>query len=446
MRAFIEKLASDIGISPPECWATLADIELARRFLLGINRYFFQTYKGIGTVRFQDEELQYFSEFHKYWEGHHEQILNPQIDRPRAVLAARAMDAAFKRYGCQVFSVQHNTRGLNPRAIAQVRFFTSNQDFREPPTNQYGKYLDDPTKFGEDFIERDPEDFLRFLGTARLSQSDKRVDFARNAARFLLDRKATAFEICQKFGNDAVAIRQALVDQPNMGYGFKKANMFIRDMVELGVWLDIKNFAEIDVASDINTMKLALRTGILKTDIPLVSSFLDIFCYQYGCVDSMSAKAWRTVWEEWRKLPENNSPSSPCQMDFLIYRIGREYCKDNVVEYHCERGHSFYHFNAQVRICRVCSSTWRSKATPGQRFLPCQIAVQNLPRDSGQLLLDDENLLAIFGGICIFEGVCSPKAAAFRLLEPPKSISVKGQTSWTNSYSDRERGGGGMMG
>ncbi len=31
-------------------------------------------------------------------------------------------------------------------------------------------------------------------------------------------------------------------------------------------------------------------------------------------------------------------------------------------------------------------------------------------------------------------------------LNPPKSIYIKGQTSWTNSYAYREKGGGGMMG
>lgn len=50
-------------------------------------------------------------------------------------------------------------------------------------------------------------------------------------------------------------------------------------MVVLSIWKDYKNFEQIDVASDRNTMKVALRTGILKTEIPLVSSFLDIFCY-----------------------------------------------------------------------------------------------------------------------------------------------------------------------
>ena len=53
--------------------------------------------------------------------------------------------------------------------------------------------------------------------------------------------------------------------------------MFLRDMIVLGVWEKPKNFDKIDVASDINTVKVALRAGILKTAIPLVSSLLDIF-------------------------------------------------------------------------------------------------------------------------------------------------------------------------
>lgn len=52
--------------------------------------------------------------------------------------------------------------------------------------------------------------------------------------------------------------------------------MFLRDMVVLGIWQNVDGFDKIDVASDINTIKVALRTGIIKTEIPLVSSFLDI--------------------------------------------------------------------------------------------------------------------------------------------------------------------------
>ncbi len=443
---FIREINSRLGVVLPEQWQTLSDTEIAQHFLQGVNRYFFQTYRGLGTTDFQGEELQYFSEFHKYWEANHQAILNAQINRPQAQLAAQALSDAVKKYGNAILNVTHEARGLSPQAIAQVRFFTANQDFREPPENQFDKYLDDPTRFDAHEIAESPADYLEFLGMTKLSQTDKRLDFARNAARFLLDNNITAVEIAQCFGNNAIQIRDALVNASNIGYGLKKANMFIRDMVELGVWPDLEHFDRIDVASDINTMKLALRARILRTDIPLLSSFLDIFCYQYGYIDEMSAKAWRTVWQEWQTLDAGTAPRSPCLMDFLLYRIGREYCKDNLVEYQCEAGHIFYHFGARLRKCRVCNRRQRSVAFPIARQLPCQVDAESLPRENGELLLPASNLLRTFDGVCIFEDVCQPKTETFRQLDPPKSISIKGRTSWTSAYSDRERGGGGMMG
>jgi hypothetical protein len=228
-----------------------------------------------------------------------------------------------------------------------------------------------------------------------------------------------------------------------MGYGRKKTDMFIRDMVALGVWSNLSNLDVVDVASDRNTMKLALRTRILQTDIPLLSSFLDIFGYQYGYIDAMSAAAWRAVWEEWKKIEPKTAPSAPCMMDFLLYRIGREYCDDKLVQFVCENGHRFFHFGARLKLCRQCRST----LTPVRRLIPCQTQAELLPRDEeGQLLLDESNLLRTFNGVCIFEAACRPKSSDFRKLSPPKAISIVGRTGWTDSYAYRDEGGGGMMG
>ncbi|MBC7234161.1 MAG: hypothetical protein H5T68_13065 [Chloroflexi bacterium] len=443
---FIEDLNRRIGIALPEVWTALTEVQLAQRFLERLNEYFFQTYEGIGTVTFEGDELLYFSEFHKFWEAHHQEILQARIDRTQARMAAQALSDAIKRYGRAILSVTHETHGLPPQAIAQVRFFTANQEFRSPPKDQFGKYLENPLRFEAQEVANDPMGFLQFLGITRLSQTDKRLDFARNAAKFLLDNEMTAFAMAQRFGNNAVAIRNALISMPNMGYGLKKANMFIRDMVELGVWQDLEDFDEVDVASDINTMKLALRTRILRTAIPLLSSFLDIFCYQYSYIDQMSARAWRTVWEEWQQVDPNTAPLSPCQMDFLLYRIGREYCNEKLVRYVCEKGHVFYHFGAGMKHCRLCyAKGQRVRAQAIERLLPCQVDSADLPREGGHLLLNAENMLYTFDGVCIFEPVCKPKEEDFHALNPPKSISVKGQTSWTNSYAYRNRGGGGMM-
>ncbi|MDP3105118.1 MAG: hypothetical protein Q8M95_10995 [Candidatus Methanoperedens sp.] len=444
---FVENVNKKMGFSLPDSWTGLTDVQLAQLFLGKINEYFFQTYNGIGVTTFDGEELKYFSEFHKFWETNHKEIINVKISTEQAQLVAQALSNAIRKYGEKILGVTHQTSGLQPKAIAQVRFFTANQDFREPPENQFGKYFDDPTRFDAQEIADNPEDFLKFLGTTRLSQTDKRLDFARNAANFLLEKNITAFDIAKYLNNDAAQIREALVNTANMGYGFKKANMFIRDMVELGVWPNLTNFDKIDVASDINTMKLALRAQILQTDIPLLSSFLDIFCYQYGHIDEMSAKAWRKVWEEWKNFDPSTVPLSPCQMDFLLYRIGREYCKELIVQYECLNRHVFYHFGAQLKNCPICNRKKdKISANPKKRLLPCQLESSELPRENNKLLLREDNLLRIFDGKCILESVCNPKAKDFCALNPPKSISIKGQTSWTSSYADREKGGGGMMG
>ena len=446
-KEFVEELNQRMGISLPKSWTNLTEVRLAQRFLEKFNKYFFQTYEGIGTTTFNSEELQYFSEFHKFWEAHHKEILNVRIDRKQTQLAAQALSSAKKKYGADILKVTRDTIGLNPEAVAQVRFFTANQDFREPPKNQFERYFEDPTRFDAEEIAAEPADFLKFLGMTRLSQTDKRLDFARNAAQFLLDRDISAYSIPEYFNRDAVQIREVLINAPNIGYGPKKANMFIRDMVELKIWSNIKNFDRINVASDINTMKLALRTRILQTDIPLLSSFLDIFCYQYSHIDEMSAEAWRTVWQQWKSLAHSTAPLSPCQMDFLLYRIGREYCDDIVVQYVCDKGHGFYHFGARLKNCPTCKKEKkRTQAQVRRRFLPCQIDPSELPREGGNLLLKEGSLLKVFDGLCIFESVCKPKTEEFCALNPPKSISIKGQTSWTNSYAYREQGGGGMMG
>ena len=436
-----------MGLIVPKGWPGKDNLTAARTLIRLLNEYFFQTHEGIGNTNFEGHELQYFSPFHRFWERNHRVIIDAIIDRSQAKIAAKSLSEAVKKYGDSILRVTHETHGLPPTAIAQVRFFTANQDFRQPPEDPYKNYKKDPRRFDAAAIAADPARFLQVLGATRLSQTDKRLDFARNAAGFLLDGQIPAYDVASRYHNDAGSIKDVLTQIPNAGYGAKKANMFVRDMVELGVWPHLRNTETIDVASDINTMKLALRTRILRTEIPLISSFLDVFSHQYAYVDEASAQAWRAVWEEWKKLDTETAPRFPGQMDFLLYRIGREYCLQNLVKYECPQGHTFYHFGAGLRNCRVCAlEAQRSRATPVAKLLPCQVHSKELPRVGGVVSLPEGNLLRTFNGVCILEGTCMPKSSVFHTFDPPKSISIKGQTGWTNSYAWKERGGGGMMG
>lgn len=444
LRDIVENFQNKTGKILLDDWETiLDDIVFARLLLERLNSHFFQIEEEVGISALDRIEYQYLPAFHKYWETHHPEIINARIDRQQARLAARALHEASRVYGSSIFDVMLDTHGLPDDAIAQVRFFTANQDFRKPSEDQFGKYLEDHTQFDKRVILDDPARFLDFMGISSSSQTDKRLDYAKHAAEFLMERDIIAYEIAAYFDNDAKMIRDAFLENVGMGYGRKKTDMFIRDMAVLGVWPELTNLHEIDVASDRNTMKLALRTQILQTDIPLLSSFLDIFGYQYGYTDSMSAAAWRAVWEEWQAIDPATAPSAPCMMDFILYRIGREYCDDKLVEFVCENGHNFFYFGAQKKLCVEC----RAKITPVQRILPCQAEAEQLPRyENGALQLNESNLLRVFDGRCIFESTCRPKSPEFRKLSPPKAISIIGRTGWTESYAYKDEGGGGMMG
>jgi len=443
VKEFARRIAEKIGMEVPSNWKSMDEIQVARRFLDGINRYLYQKKSELGATEVNGEEFHYFSAFHKYWESAHKDILNLRVSEEQTRIAAEALQQAVSIYGVRLLERPLPTLGLLPEQVAQVRFLTANQDFRKPPENQFEKYLDDKEQFAAETVASDPAAYLNFMNFTKLSQTEKGLDFARNAAGFLLKNNITAYEIAQFCGNDAAKVRKILVTAENTDYGSKKANMFIRDMIAWRVWPDLNNIDAIDVASDTNTMKIALRARILVSEIPLLSSLLDIFCYQYEYVNEMAALAWRQVWKDWVALPGSHAPVSPCLMDFLIYRVGKDYCKDILVKYKCESGHDFYYFYARKRICSIC--TEQKKVQPEERLLPCQIPSSELPRKGGNLLLNDKNLLFKFNGKCLFEDTCLPRSASFVKYEPPRSISIKGETGWTSAYAEEGVGGGGLM-
>jgi hypothetical protein len=447
IKSLLQTVLYELGISDLPQLRKQGDIEVSRIFLKILNEYFFQTYDDIGMTHFEEEELEYFSEFHKFWEANHKKIIDARVISEKATKTAHLLSKAVRTYGDGILKVRMDARGLRPEQIAQVRFFTANQDFRVPPEDQFELFIKSSSAFDEKIIFDDPEQFLKRMKITKLSQTDKRISFAKNAADFLIGKGIIPFQIAEAFDYDAVKIRQALIDTKNMGYGHKKANMFIRDMVELGVWERLDRYDMIDVASDINTMKLALRTGILKSSIPLFSSFIDVFCHQYSYIDERSAAAWREVWKDWKDQDPDTAPSSPCEMDALLYGIGRDYCKRILREYECADGHTFYHFSGRLKKCRVCMpNKHRANASVKSAHMPCQVEPSLLPRKKGKLYFSKDNRLADFDGKCIFDDVCRPKDPGFVAFDPPKSISIKGRTGWTSSHAQRDRGGGGMMG
>lgn len=417
----------------------------ARKVVKSINDFLYTNYRGIGTTLELGEYREYFSDFHKFWEAHHKEILDCKVDDEKCELVADALRAIYVKTDGDAFKELYDTCGLSKPEICRVRFLTANQDFRG--SLNFSKvanvFLSDKTIFDEDVIFEHPDDFLHSIGILSLSQNDKRISYAKTIAGFLLNKGTSPYNLIDLYKRDVSLLREAIIGCEGSGYGNKKTDMFLRDMVVLGVWKNVSGFDKIDVASDINTIKVALRTGIIKTEIPLVSSFLDIFCYQYSYIDTMNALAWRKVWEIWNKKYPSECIDSPCLIDYFVYNvIGKQFCKEILYLFECEtKEHTFFWHSHQNRRCQVCKDKGlkNNKATRINQIIPCAseegyIAIEN--SEYVRSLPEEQKFSE-----CPFKEICQEN----RYLQPPKSISILGQTGWTTAYARKNEGGGGLM-
>lgn len=420
-------------------------IDEARKVVKCINDFLYTNYPGIGTTFELGEYREYFSDFHKFWEAHHEEILDCKIDNKKCELVADALHSVYVNTDGDAFSELYDTCELSHEDICRVRFLTANQDFRGSRgfSTLAKKFRADNSVFDEEIIYDDPADFIREIGISNLSQNDKRITYAQTISKFLLDNHCSPFGLIDRYDRDISKLREAILSCEGSGYGNKKTDMFLRDMVVLKVWDNVTGFEKIDVASDVNTIKVALRTGIIKTEIPLVSSFLDIFCYQYGYIDIMNANAWRRVWEIWCNKYPSECIESPCLIDYFVYKvIGKQFCKEILYLYECEtKEHQFFWHSPSTKKCQVCLNNGikNIKATRIARMMPCtnpegHLAIRETPY---VMSLQEEKKF----NACPFQEICQEN----RNLQPPKSISILGQTGWTTAYSRKDEGGGGLM-
>lgn len=435
--AFCEALKSIVDKHP------LLNIDAAREVVQQLNEFLYTTHPNIGTIQTLGTTFNYFSDFHKFWHQHHKEILNCQIDDHCCELVADALHSVYLRTSGTAFHSVYNTCGLSKEDVCRIRILTANQDFRGSRsfTDLASVFLSDPSTFDENNIETDPATFLKYIEVGGLSQNDKRLSYAQNISRFLLSHRCSPYDLIDCYNRDIFALRNDII-QSNSGYGNKKADMFIRDMVVLGIWTNVTGFENINVASDINTIKVALRTGIIKTEIPLVSSFLDIFCYQYGYIDDMNAAAWRRVWEIWTEKYPRETVASPCLMDYFVYNVvGRQFCKESLAIFQCTNGHEFRWHSARNSTCQVCYNHGirRVPATLVHKCMPCEdkdgrIAILNT--DYVKSSPENQKFTE-----CPFSNICRDK----KHLMPPKSISIMGQTGWQSAYAKKGDGGGGLM-
>jgi hypothetical protein len=393
---FLKDLISTANINIAEDIFEIKDeYEFAANALHEISEYFYQSNASL--------EKKYFSEFHEYWEKHHRDIIDPQIDEENCYKIALALEKIYKE---NIIKVQLDTLDLSKSQIADVRYFTTIQDFKidiNAKVNPFRLYKKHPEVFEAKEILKDQNNIdrlLHYIGAD--DQGDKRRKWMQKAAQLLLEKyDGKAINIAEENDNDVLAVIGALTEgQDKYGYSIKKVNMLIRDLIDLNVWTKLRNVEYLDTMSDQNTMRIALRTGILKTRTPLLSSLLDVYCYQYSLIDEYNRKAWREVWLQWAKIKNNNRPNTPASFDYLIYRMGKKACK---------------------KVARICAPNAKIKENTYKK-------------------LSDQDKLIFKDGHCMFNSICKNEN---KILNPPRSISQKQKTGWDNAKTN-EGGGGGL--
>lgn len=405
---------------------TLTDEEKAE-LLDTINSFFYQSPDG-----------KHISEFQIFWKEKAEDVMGFEVDKSRCKKIASKLEDLHEKVESKgrKITIQEDTSGLSEMQIANARYFTAAQDwgftFRSSP---YEIARKKPEVFEpKNIIKNHPkpaDEMLDALG-AKSQREGKRRPYHKNLAE-LLDRKfdGDAGNIPEYCDWDYHKIKAVLVEKPeNVGYSKKKLDMFLRDMADLLGW-KYKNSEFIDIPSDFNTMKVALRTGILKTNIPLLASYMDVYCYQYSASDKWTRKAWREVWKQWRKIPENHCPPAPALFDIIIFQLGKTCC--NSVLFKCQECGKEFVSSPRKQKCIECSSHSLIKISKP----PCFENPNFRKCHKGSCKLRDD-IVGYCNERCFLVGACEQNK-----LNAPRSISKRGGTGWEDGMTD-EGGGGGI--
>ena len=135
-------------------------IDHAREIVKSINNFLYSNYEGIGKTNALGTSFEYFSEFHRYWEQHHREILDCEIDEEKCKAVADALHSIFIRTKGNAFRFVYDTCGLEPQEICRVRLLSANQDFRGSRNfSELAAIFDsDNTIFDEEFIYNEPDE------------------------------------------------------------------------------------------------------------------------------------------------------------------------------------------------------------------------------------------------------------------------------------------------
>lgn len=137
------------------------NIDGAREIIKEINDYLYTTHQNIGKLSALGKEFSYFSDFHKFWQLHHKEILDCQIDDNKCIQVAEKLHEIYVLTNGSAFKSVWNTRGLTNDDVCRIRLLTANQDFRgSRKFSDLAKVFNsDNGIFDEKVIKDDPGEF-----------------------------------------------------------------------------------------------------------------------------------------------------------------------------------------------------------------------------------------------------------------------------------------------
>lgn len=437
LKDFINEFLKIFNIEEKE----IISIEQERKVISLLNKFLYSNYEGIGHTYALGKHFEYVSDFHKYWEKQHQIVLNPTINSEKCEQIGDILHNLYLESKNHFYKI-YETKGLSKEVICQIRYFSASQDFKMDfdIESLFELYKVKPYLFDKQFVFENPETFIKETGFT-MEQRDKRIKFLKESAKLLMDYNIEAFDLITLCKNDVCKLKELFINRDGLGIKDKKADMFIRDMVVLDIWEGVQNFESIGVASDSNTMKVALRTGILKTEIPLVTSFLDIFDYQHDLIYNANEKAWRRVWEIWKEKYPEDDIKSPCLMDYLIYKIiGKEYCVEKLYLFQCQNcNKELVAKSKSLKKCHHCKSDDIEFVA---RYIPCMHSKGKEVIKKNKFLSEHELYKNCFE--CPLASVCQSKNKEFVKYNPPKTISILSPSGWDRARIRAGEGGGGI--
>lgn len=89
----------------------------ARQIIYELNRFLYTNREGIGTTWALEAEREYFSDFHKYWEAHYKDVLDPMVDDTQCEIVADALHDVFGM-SPEAFTELYDTCGLEKKTSA----------------------------------------------------------------------------------------------------------------------------------------------------------------------------------------------------------------------------------------------------------------------------------------------------------------------------------------